>query len=407
VLPTHGSVGITPGMLNGTFASPAALSLRALTVKRVCATVLLVQLLGGCASLPANGPTVREVSKAVEASSTTQMPYTLVNIDADVVRRQIDQPDPRLAEFGALASDGVPERVDLIRRGDTLTVSIFEVGISLFAGNAPAIAADTLRAPTAGVQTLSLQVREDGSVDLPYIGTIQAAGIYPEALAAAIKQRMQGISEHPDAMVTISDSLKNAVYVVGVVGHPGHFRLTAAHERLLDLLAIAGGSPIDFNELQVTLVRGPHTVSAPLNQISPGSPADLRLMPGDRIVLDHVQQSYTVFGATDRVSQVPFAARKVSLAEAVARVSGPADSRADPRGVYLFRLEKADDGTTGAVIYQINMLKPQAYFLAQTFPMRDKDVIVFANSSSNALQKVLSLMSQLFNPAVAVRTATH
>ncbi len=47
------------------------------------------------------------------------------------------------------------------------------------------------------------------------------------------------------------------------------------------------------------------------------------------------------------------------------------------------------------------------YFIAQLFPTRDKDIILFANSSIRAVQKALGLISNLFNPLVAVRTATQ
>ncbi|MFX4925960.1 hypothetical protein ABTC31_20465, partial [Acinetobacter baumannii] len=77
----------------------------------------------------------------------------------------------------------------------------------------------------------------------------------------------------------------------------------------------------------------------------------------------------TVFGATDKVSQLFFDARDLSLSEAIARASGPSDSRANPRGVFLFRLERDPDNKPVAVVYHLNMLQPSSYFLAQTFRM--------------------------------------
>jgi polysaccharide export outer membrane protein len=373
----------------------------------VFGVVAAVLALAGCASLPANAPTVHQITKAAKAESSAQIPYRLVPIDAGVIDHLGAAQDPGLYALAALAGDPAPQRADLIRKGDTLTIAVFEVGVSLFGAPTVTTAADSGRAPVANVQTLVAMVREDGSIDLPYVGRMQAGGMYPEQLAAMIKSRMRPLSESPDVIVNITDSLETAVYIGGAVSRPGRFRLTTAHEHLLDALALAGSSPLDVNELEVTLVRGAHTVSVPLNQIGMGDPANLRLLPGDRISLQRVRQSYTVFGATDKVSQVPFEAREVSLAEALARAGGPADSRANPRGIYIFRLEKSDDGKPRATVYQLNLLQPDAYFIAQKFAMRDKDVILFANSSTNALQKALGLLSQLFSPAVAVRTATQ
>lgn len=53
------------------------------------------------------------------------------------------------------------------------------------------------------------------------------------------------------------------------------------------------------------------------------------------------------------------------------------------------------------------MLKADTYFLTQMFKMRDKDVILYANSSSNLAQKMVSLLNLLFSPALTVRYATQ
>ena len=106
--------------------------------------------------------------------------------------------------------------------------------------------------------------------------------------------------------------MQNAVYVSGAVSRPGRVRLSSARERLLDILTLAGGSPLDINELQVKVVRGNREVSAPLNEISVTDAANLRLHAGDRVILDRVRRTFTVFGATDRINQIPFESRTLN-----------------------------------------------------------------------------------------------
>ena len=371
------------------------------------ALCVLTLALTGCKTLPTNAPTVGQINTAAKTAAESQVPYTLVQIDADIVRNQAMPQDPGIIALGALAGDNFQPRADLIRKGDTLAINFFEIGVSLFGGTSSSAMVDSSRAPTAGLQTVTVQVHEDGTVDLPYVGTVAAAGHYPEDLSALVRQRMKPLSEKPDVLVNITNSLESVVYVGGAVSKPSRLRLTAAHERLLDALTLAGGSPLDVNDLSVTLVRGTHSITAPLNQLGDGDAANIPLLPGDRVSLERMKPSYTVFGATDDVSQIPFDARQVSMAEALARATGPADARANPRGIYIFRLEARADGKPKAVVYQLNMLRPEAYFLSQAFYMRDKDVILFANSSTNAVQKALGLISQLFSPAIAVRTATQ
>jgi polysaccharide export outer membrane protein len=364
--------------------------------------------LSACASLPTSGPTVHQVIKDSRAG-VAPVPFTLVPLDAAAVRNAVAPPDAGIAKMAALARASVAARADMIRPGDRLNISIFEVGISLFGGSAtPGAGLGTgPRTPTSASQTLGVEVREDGFIDLPYAGSLMAAGAYPEELAAVIRRRLKSLSESPEVNVAIAESVRNVAYLGGAVAKAGRYRLTAAHERLLDALALAGGSAADPNELEVHLQRGSEVVVAPLNRINPGDPADLPIEPGDRIQLVRIRQSYTVFGASDKIGQLYFDAKDISLAEAIARAAGPSDYRANPRGVFLCRYETAPDGTPKPVVYQLNMMKTEAYFLAQRFPMRDKDVILFANSSGTMTQKLVNLLSNLFSPVMAVRYAAQ
>jgi hypothetical protein len=43
------------------------------------------------------------------------------------------------------------------------------------------------------------------------------------------------------------------------------------------------------------------------------------------------------------------------------------------------------------VVYTINLKDPASFFVAQNFPMRNKDVLYVANAQANELQKFLNL----------------
>jgi polysaccharide export outer membrane protein len=298
-------------------------------------------------------------------------------------------------------------RTDLIRPGDTLTVAIYEVGVSLFSGQQAATTANVETGPSANAQRITVQVRDDGTIDLPYIGTLKADGTYPEGLAATIKQRLRRYSESPEAIVAITDSVESVAYVTGYVPKSGRYRLSSAREKLLDIITLAGGSSIDPADAEVRIARGERVASIPLSELRPEDLADITVAPGDRIQVLKRRRSYTVFGATDRISQVPFESESVTLAEAIARVGGPADSRADARSVYLFRFEAAAaGGKPQPVIYHLSLIEPDSYFAAQLFHMQDKDVMLFANAEANLPTKFLGVINQLFAPVVTVRAAT-
>jgi polysaccharide export outer membrane protein len=258
------------------------------------------------------------------------------------------------------------------------------------------------------MQTISAQVRDDGTITLPYIGTLQASDADPATLEDRIRQRLKPLSQSPQVQVAIAQSVQNVVYLSGAITRPGRIPLTAAHEHLLDVLAIAGGAQsttagADSLDLDIHLVRGDKAVSVRLGDLRPEDMANLVVFPGDRIELRRAARTFTAFGATDKVSQIAFSAEKVSLVEAIARAAGPADARANAHGVYLFRLERDSAGKMlQPVVYHIDMMKPQSYFLAQMFEMQDKDVILFANSKANLAQKMAALLGNLFSPATTL-----
>jgi polysaccharide biosynthesis/export protein len=186
---------------------------------------------------------------------------------------------------------------------------------------------------------------------------------------------------------------------------------------------VATATGTGAQDVTVRFTRGARVAEQPLDSIVAGSPSDLVLLGGDRIELIRQPRTFTVFGALDRISQIPFESRTLTLAEALARAGGPNDNRADPKAVFIFRMvPNADlpapaDGSASAlttpaptffpVAYRINMMKAENYFLAQRFPMRDKDLIYIGNASANQPLKLVQALGQLFAPVLSVQNATR
>lgn len=344
--------------------------------------------------------------KASADGKEGSIPYRIVPIDAQTVDEELsrDEEFGSISSFRNLAAHSQPERVDEIRAGDSLEIAIYEVGITLFSPQ-HALAAGAELAPTANAQIIRALVRDDGTIDLPYIGRLNAAGTFPERLAATIRGRLRGLSQSPEVMVSVPGTVRSVAYVSGYVRNPGRFRLTSARERLLDILTVAGGTSINPNDALVRFVRGDDAETVRLNEIMAEDLANLVILPGDRIEVIKSAKTYTVFGAANSVRQIDFEADKVTLAEAIARAAGPSDARANPRGVFLFRLDQPSEGEQPrATVYQLNMKQPQSYFLAQMVNMKDKDVLLFANASSNLTSKFISMLNQLVSPAITAAT---
>ena len=363
-------------------------------------------LLAGCATLPSSGPTARQVVRRANANDPN-LKFAVVDLDAVAVRALAERAGASDDPLRRLASLAEPAKADVVGPGDVLSISLYEVGISLFAGRARD-SGGTFDPSAHGEQFPQVAVDVNGEIQLPYVGRITVGGLTTREIALQINQALASKSQAPQAVVTIAKNVSNAVFVSGDVRRPARVELSAGRERLLDVIAIGGGAAFPVDDVVVRFTRRGRTVEQRLASIRTGSADDLPLIPGDRIELVRSPRSFTVFGATQRVSQVPFESSTVSLAEAVARVGGPSDYQADPSAIFLFRYEDGEVAADGRpVIYRLNMLEPASYFVAQRFAMRDKDVIYIANAASNQPTKVVGIINQLFAPFITIRDATR
>ena len=300
---------------------------------------------------------------------------------------------------------------DSIAVGDKLSISIFELGYGLFTQGATAAdAANSPAAPRAGTRTFpTILVTESGLIDLPYIGSIKAAGMTPVAITAEIERRLKGKSQFAQALVTLERGGARSVILSGDIKQPGRLLLTAAGERLLDAVALAGGPDGRAADIIVRLTRDGFTQEIRMNRIASGDAANVRLAPGDRITLLRNVRTFSVLGAAKTVSEIPFDSDRLTLIEALSRAGGPEDDKADATGVFIFRFEPRADGSDGEhpVIYRLNLLQPQSYFAAQRFMMREKDVVLIANARSNQIGKFVQLLNGLTAPAVLLDVVTR
>ena len=364
---------------------------------------LAAALLAGCSTLPSSGPTARQIVKRAD-DQRNEFRFNIVPLDSRVVETLNQAQNSRAAATKTLAFLQTAPRRDVLGAGDTLTISIYEVGIALF-GRGAASGAGTFDPAAHGEKFPEVRIDANGKIALPYVGTIQATGQTVGEIEAEINRRLAGQSQRPQAMVTLARNLSNTVIVSGNVNKPGRYDLTSNGERLLDAVALAGGATASSEDTLVRFARGTQTVEQRLDSIRAASYDNLLLAPRDTVELITRPRSFTVFGAAGRVSQISFETGGVSLAEALARVQGPNDNTADPTAVFIFRYDDTIDPASGTkpVIYRLNLLQPASYFLAQRVAMQDKDVIYIANSAANQPSKLVAIINQLFTPIVTAR----
>ena len=384
--------------------------------------VLCCLALVACDALPSSGPTEHDVIRAERDSNA--IGFKIVDVTPEVVSVLGAAEGPALARMD---DGGRPARLDVIGPGDTLAISVYEVGNGIFgtganggsqptSGEAPAGSTNA-----TGIRLPPVQVDSRGTIELPFVGRVAAAGHTPTELSDIIREGLRRVSQDPQVLVTLQEGLSNAVFVQGDVRNPGRKQLTLNREHLLDAVALSGGTSYPSQDTVVELTRNNRSARASLRHVEDTPAENVALRPGDRVRLFRLQRSFTVFGATGKVSEVYFETPELNLAEGVARAGGPDDSRADPNAVFLFRFEPADVATLlGAipppgtprtaprpVVYRLDMMNPSSYFLAQKFDMRNKDLIYIANARTNLLSKFVNIAYSLAIPAFTAKQVTQ
>lgn len=366
-------------------------------------TMSVAFLLSGCASLPISGPTGHEIVKE-QSDPKTGLHYQLVEVRDFSDLPAIPVPTSPTADDAPIAP------TDLIGPGDILNVALYETGVTLFAasGSGAALAAS---AGTGGVDSAAhvtnlapMRVDDQGFIRFPFVGKIQASGLTPAQLQANIRSALRGMSQNPQVAVTIEQSLTNSVIVGGEIVKSGRLTLQTNHETVADVVALAGGYRGETKDLLLRVNRSGRIQDFRLADMMSGRVPSMLARAGDRIDVIRQPLSYSVMGAAGKVEQIPFAAPTMTLAEAVALAGGANPNLGDAKAIFVFRLDNGPDGKPAPMVYHVNMMNAGSLFLAQRFPMQDKDVLYVGNAGFNQPSKLIQVISQLFSPVVAVES---
>jgi polysaccharide export outer membrane protein len=378
---------------------------------RSLAALMIVLTMGACSSLGAGGPSTRVVRTA-DRRTVQQADIKVIDVN-DAVTRQL-LVSYRSAGFAETLGDA-PLPWTVIGRGDVLDVSIWEAPPAVLFGTSATFGAQdsaSVLSSAGGTDqktTISeLMVDSDGQIRIPFAGSIQAAGRSPRQIEREITSRLAGKAHEPQVAVRLLRNAGSNVTVVGDVTNSTRVPITPRGERLLDVIAAAGGVKQPIGKTTIQISRGGRVVSLPLDAVIRDPAQNIRLQAEDVVTALYQPYSFTSLGATGSNAEIPFEATGITLAQALGRVGGLKDDRADIRGVFIFRLEdpsaldpiiaqtarRTPDGRI-PVIYRVDLGNPATFFVAQSFPVRNKDMLYVSNAPLADLQKFVSIVSSV------------
>jgi polysaccharide biosynthesis/export protein len=369
--------------------------------------IMSAALLAGCAGfLPSSGPSRHEIvgTKAREAA------IQVIDVDDAVTRKLLAL---RTQHLFSETLRTTPNVTRVVGPGDMLEVSIWEATPATLFG-ATAIEIPGTIATSHATTLPDQMVDDEGFIVVPFAGRIRASGKTLEDIEAEIVRRLTGKANQPQVIVRMTRNLSANATVVGEVTTSTRVPLVPGNERLLDALAAAGGVRQPVNKMTIQVTRANSVYSLPLESIIRDPQQNVTLMPGDVVTALFQPFSFTALGASGKNDEVNFETQGISLAQALARAGGLLDERSNSRGVFIFRfvprgaldwpLQPVMATPEGMVpvVFRIDLSNPSSFFVMQSFPIENRDVVYVANAPATEMQKFLNL---LFTVAYPVLTA--
>lgn len=362
---------------------------------RVLALFVIAATVAGC-GLPRSGPNKREI---YAGSVERQGNAFIVSVNSRVTRATAVV--PALGFSSAFLNAGIVGSDD-IRAGDVLGLTIWENvddGLLAVAG-------------TPATQLSEVQVDGAGFIFVPYAGRIKAAGNTPEALRRIITEKLDAQTPDPQVSVSRLAGDGSTVTLMGSVSAQGVYPIERPTRTLAAMLARAGGIAIEPETAKVTVSRGNQTGTIWLTDLWEHPQLDIALRPGDTIVVEQDDRSFTALGATGGQSRVKFDTQTISAIEAIAQVGGLNTGLADPTGVFVFRNEKAEIANSvlgrsdlqgdQRMVYVLDLTAPTGMFEARDFVIRDQDTVYVTEAPFVQWTKTLGALTGTANSANSV-----
>lgn len=363
----------------------------------------LTAVLAGCSTLPRDGPSGASVNAGASTPEALGS-YALVPLTYEVTER-IKAVPPQF--FGTLALASSDQPADVIGEGDTLAISIFDPSGSLFGGSLGASSANRAATLQGGSQNFNgVVVDRAGNVAVPFGGQVRVQGLTSTQAAAAIRRSLVGKVANPQVLVSVAGNVSNTVNVLGDVRQPGRAPLGVNSDRILDVIAAAGGSARTNDDLIISIQRNGETFTAPLTAVTTQFVENVRLQRGDVVNVQYKPRRISTFGALNAVTQIDMPAGPMTLTGAMSRVGGLNTNTANPRRVLVFRFERPEVAQALGisqpatprgvpVVYELDFNDAANVFAATNMEIMPEDVIYVPLAGAAEMRKFFEVVQSL------------
>ena len=346
--------------------------------RRTLAGSICVLLLAGCGSiLSGSGPSRGTI---LGSSADESFKYALIEVSASNIREfRREKPFERSVGV-SLPATGIVKLV----KGDVIRVLISDSNVegALFASLA-----------NGGTVFEDVRLDADGSVSLPYLGSMRAEGKTVDQLSSDIRKSLLRVAADPQVRVSLTRESTGSILVAGAVKSPGRVSALQAPLTLLDAINFAGGPTLEPHLVQVVVRDGTRVVEYDYDRLL--AEGNVPVRAGSEVILERSRKRFVAMGAVKNPGLHDLPSARSSLLDVLGTVGGLDDRSADPTGVFVFRQDSADDNLSdGAQVFMLNLKKVESIFLARQFQVLPEDAVYVTNAAVYEWQKIISPIVQ-------------
>lgn len=261
---------------------------------------------------------------------------------------------------------------------------------------------DLLQVMVFGASDYNHEVRvaRDGSISLPFVGQVQAAGLTTRDLAADLQTRLSqgGYFNDPQVTVFVKEYATQGVSVLGEVQKPGVYPLLGSRT-LFDVLSAASGTtPTAGDKVYITHRDRPQQpqIIKLIYDANGVVQSNVPVFPGDTIIVQKAGMVYVV-GNVQKPTGIAMVNPGLTVLKAIALAQGIAPNAA-LGSARLVR--KSGDGQIAIPLPIKKMLAAQA----PDMRLEPEDVIFIPNSAAlSAFKRSMELALQTASGVIIYR----
>lgn len=264
--------------------------------------------------------------------------------------------------------------------GDVIRINVWDnPDFNLFGTSLPG----TTIANAPPAQGAGRVIEENGRLYFPLIGDQQAAGLTIKEFRKKIISQLSAYIKNPQVDVSVLSYRSQRVFLNGEVRSPGVYPITDIPQRITDLIGTAGGTTIESDLNNVTLIRDKKTYSLDLYDFyyEGRIGENILLKAGDVVnVADRQSRKIFVMGEVLKPGSQIMRRGKVSLTEAIMDAGGVNQLSVAAGRVYVLRA----DENGAPLLYQLDASQPEAMVMGSQFILKPRDY-VFVNPTDITL----------------------